>query len=131
MQAQALNSGSVKLRWLVRWAVVRQPGFVSFFYKYYKVWWHAATLFIYFYINRGDIQYFFIYCTTRRAPLVSCPALSLTLSPFLSSLSLTLFSLCEAGTWSSIIAGRWGKGRTQIIGQPTSVLLYLLLSLLL
>ncbi len=29
--------------------------FSSFFLK---VWWHAATLFIYFYINRADIQYF-------------------------------------------------------------------------
>jgi hypothetical protein len=34
---------------------------------YNLVWWHAATLLIYFYINRVDIQYF-IY-TTRRAPL--------------------------------------------------------------
>ncbi len=33
-----------------------------------KVWWHAATLFIYFYINRADIQYFIN--TTRRAPLL-------------------------------------------------------------
>ena len=25
-----------------------------------KVWWHAATLFIYFYINRAYIQYFIL-----------------------------------------------------------------------
>ncbi len=30
--------------------------------------WHAVTLFIYFYINRADIQYF-IYIT-RRVPLL-------------------------------------------------------------
>ncbi len=28
------------------------------FIYFLKVWWHAATLFIYFYINRADIQYF-------------------------------------------------------------------------
>ncbi len=27
---------------------------------FFKVWWHAATLFIYFYINRADIQYFYV-----------------------------------------------------------------------
>ncbi len=31
-------------------------------YIFLKIWWHAATLFIYFYINRADIQYF-IYTT--------------------------------------------------------------------
>ncbi len=45
---------------------------VSFFFL--KVWWHAATIFIYFYINRADIQYF-IY-TTRRAPLLLSSLLS-------------------------------------------------------
>ncbi len=39
-----------------------------------KVWWHAATLFIYFYINRSDLQYFIN--TTRRAPLLLSSLLS-------------------------------------------------------
>jgi hypothetical protein len=26
-----------------------------------RVWWHADTLFIYFYIYRADIQYLYIY----------------------------------------------------------------------
>ncbi len=45
-----------------------EPTYLSRRKKFLKVWWHAATLFIYFYINRADIQYF-IY-TTRRAPLL-------------------------------------------------------------
>jgi hypothetical protein len=39
-----------------------QQAIATFFYfilfYLFKVWWHAATLFIYFYINRADIQYF-------------------------------------------------------------------------
>jgi hypothetical protein len=34
-----------------------------------KVWWHAATLFDLFYINRAVIQYLYI-CTTRKVPLL-------------------------------------------------------------
>ncbi len=37
--------------------------------NFLKVWWHAATLFIYFYMNRADIQYF-IYTTRRSTTLV-------------------------------------------------------------
>jgi hypothetical protein len=29
-------------------------------FDFLKVWWHASTLFIYFYINRADIQYLYI-----------------------------------------------------------------------
>jgi hypothetical protein len=35
--------------------------YVLFSHVFLKVWWHHATLFIYFYINRADIQYFYIY----------------------------------------------------------------------
>jgi hypothetical protein len=41
-----------------------------------RVWWHAVTLFIYFYINRAYIQYF-IY-TTRREPLLISSLLPLS-----------------------------------------------------
>ncbi len=40
---------------------------------FFNVWWHAATLFIYFYINRADIHVIY---TTRRAPLLLSSLLS-------------------------------------------------------
>jgi hypothetical protein len=45
------------------------------FYNISKVWWDAATLFIYFYINRADIQCFYIYYSYR-APLLLSSLLS-------------------------------------------------------
>ncbi len=37
-----------------------------------KIWWHAATLFIYFYINRADIQYFYILLGENHSCYLHC-----------------------------------------------------------
>ncbi len=47
-----------------------------------KVWWHAATLFIYFYINQADIQYLYILLVENHSCYPHCfelgPALQQT-----------------------------------------------------
>jgi hypothetical protein len=37
-----------------------------------KVWWHAATLFIYFYIIRADIQYLYILLGEYHSSYLHC-----------------------------------------------------------
>jgi hypothetical protein len=47
-------------------------GYIFLFFILIKVWWHAATLFIYFYINRADNTYVHVQhiFTSRRVPLL-------------------------------------------------------------
>jgi hypothetical protein len=58
-----------------------------------KDWWHAATLFIYFYINRADIQYF-IYTNIRI--LLHCQFIK-NIQFFLNPTRLSDHTGCEGG----------------------------------
>ncbi len=66
-------------------------------YFFLKVWWHAASLFIYYYINRAYIQYFIYY--TRRMPFLISSLLLLGRGPPLGCRA----QACRTASWRAII----------------------------
>jgi hypothetical protein len=76
--------------------MVSKKGEGKLFFLFLNVWWHAAALFIYFYINRAYTQYF-IY-NSRRVPLFISSLLPLGRGPPLGCRVEILTGACHAAS---------------------------------